>query len=541
MKSIQQDNETISLKQIIVYYLLHWRVFVVAGFVSFIFALLYLIFTPRTYEMMTRVQLIEDKGTSGSNLNMGDASGLMKAFGLGGISGGSLNLDDEMAKFMSTTTLKEVVLRLGLNAPCYKPYEYDYKMYDDAPLVLTADLTTQETLETGVEFKIRIDENGHVRVKTKSEYGKQKFDFQSLPAEIRLPEGSFTLAYRTESVKPLSLKMEYTPAIGVAESLSESILFDEYSKNSNVIEITCTDYEKKRGVDLLNTLIDVYNSWEDSVKKKESLESIKFLDERLAAITSELSDVEEKIERYKLKNKMTDIEHDVEFYVEQMKEFQVKIIELEAQGRLIDLLDAYVKDPQNKYNLVPLMLASGDGGGESTSKPVMSYNEALLEREKLLQSTKADNPLVTQINKQVDHLRKNVYLSIENAKRTLDLTLEDLRGKEKLILDKMGEVPTLEREYIDFRRQQEISQAFYLILLQKREDLVMSIGDSKERVRVIEQPYIKAKSIAPRKLFALIGMIVFTMFVGVVYLFGKEQFGVLKKELWSARGGKKKD
>ena len=36
-------------------------------------------------------------------------------------------------------------------------------------------------------------------------------------------------------------------------------------------------------------------------------------------------------------------------------------------------------------------------------------------------------------------------------------------------------------------------------------------------------------------------MIVFTMFVGVVYLFGKEQFGVLKKELWSARGGKKKD
>lgn len=72
------------------------------------------------------------------------------------------------------------------------------------------------------------------------------------------------------------------------------------------------------------------------------------------------------------------------------------------------------------------------------SKPVMSYNEALLEREKLLQSTKADNPLVTQINKQVNHLRKNVYLSIENAKQTLDLTLEDLRGKEKLILDKMG-------------------------------------------------------------------------------------------------------
>lgn len=533
MEPIQQDNETISLKKIIVYYLLHWKVFVVAGLVSLVFAVLYLVFVPRTYEMMARVQLLEDKGTSGSGFNMGDASGLMKTFGLGGISGGSLNLDDEMAKFMSTTTLKEVVLRLGLNAPCYKPYEYDYKMYDEAPLVLTADWETQETLVESVEFKVRIDDNGRMRVKTKSKIGKHNLDFQSLPADIHLPEGTFTLSYRSEAVKPLSLKMEYTPAINVAEALSESILYDEYSKNANVIELSCTDYERKRGLDLLNTLIDVYNSWEDSVKREKNLESVRFLDDRLAHVTSDLSDIEEKIEKYKLKNKMTDIEHDVEFYVEQMKELQVKIIELEAQGRLTDLLDAYVKDPKNKYNLVPGVLSTTESDGASSS--VMAYNQALLERERLLQSTKADNPLVAQLNKQVDQLRKNVHLSIENAKKTLSMTLDDLRGKEKQILDKMGEVPTLEREYIDFRRQQEICQALYLILLQKREDLMISIGDSKDRVRIVEQPYVKAKAVAPRKLFALIGMMIFTLVGGVGYLFGKEQWGELKKELEKAR------
>ena len=100
----------------------------------------------------------------------------------------------------------------------------------------------------------------------------------------------------------------------------------------------------------------------------------------------------------------------------------------------------------------------------------------------------------------------------------------------------MGEIPTLEREYIDFRRQQEISQALYVILLQKREDLLLSVGDSKERVYIVEQPYVKAKSVAPRKLFALIGMIVFTLFVGVGYLFGKEQYVVLKEELRRAKG-----
>ena len=49
-----------------------------------------------------------------------------------------------------------------------------------------------------------------------------------------------------------------------------------------------------------------------------------------------------------------DIEHDVQFYVEQMKELQTKLIELEAQSNVINMMDEFVKDPANKYNLVPV-------------------------------------------------------------------------------------------------------------------------------------------------------------------------------------------
>lgn len=516
MESIQQDNETISLKKIIIDYILHWKVFLVAGIISLILAILYLVLIPRTYEMMTRVQLLEDKGTTGAGLNVGDAVGLMKSFGLGGISGSGLVLDDELAKLMSTTTLKEVVLKLGMNVSYYKPYTYNYKMYENAPLLLTTDSSTQEALGNTVTFYVDINNAGGVKVKTKTEEEKHTFEFKSLPAEIKIKEGSFVLSYRKDVIKPLSFKLEISPAIAVAEELSETLLFDNFSKSANVVEISCTDYEKKRGVDLLSTLIDVYNNQEDSVKRTESEKSIRFLDERLETVISDLSEVEMKIEKYKLQNKMTDIEYDVQFYVEQMKDLQVKIIELEAQTRLIDLLDTYIKDPQNKYNLVPAMMASGDG--ESTSSPVVTYNEALLERAKLLQSTKGDNPLIAQINKQVDQLRESVFLSIGNAKKSMTLTLDDLKGKEKMILDKMGTVPTLEREYINYRRQQEIYQAMYLILLQKREDLVLSVGESKDRARVIETAYVKKKPVGPRKLYAVIGMLLFILVVPVVWL-----------------------
>lgn len=528
MESIQQDNETVSLKKIIVNYLYHWKLILATGVFSLLIALLYLILTPKTYEMMTKVQLLEDKGTSGAGLNVGDASGLMKSFGLGGISGSGFSLDDEKAKLSSTSTLKDVVLKLGMNVSYYKPYTYKYQMYEDVPLLLSADSTTQENLEYVVDFNVDIDNSGLVKVKTETEKEKNSFEFKSLPAEIKIKEGTFVLSYRENVVKPLSLKLAISPAIAVAEDLSESMEFEEFSKNANVLEISCTDYEKKRGVDLLTTLVNVYNGQEDSIKRFESGKSIRFLDGRLEVVESELSDVEFKIEQYKLQNKMTNIEADVMFYSEQMKELQVKIIELEAQGRLIDLLDAYIKDPVNKYNLIPITLATGNG--ENTSNPVTSYNEALLERIKLMQSTKIDNPLIGQINLQVDQLRESVFLSIENAKKSLTLTLDDLKGKEKLILNKMGVVPTLERDYVDFRRQQEIYQALYLILLQKKEDLIHSIGESKDRARVVETAYVKQKKVAPRMLYAILFIFVFTMIVPAIYLFGKEQIFVLLDE-----------
>ena len=53
-----------------------------------------------------------------------------------------------------------------------------------------------------------------------------------------------------------------------------------------------------------------------------------------------------------------DIEHDVQFYVEQMKELQTRMIELQAQMNVLDVMGAYVKDPANKYNIVPSLLSA---------------------------------------------------------------------------------------------------------------------------------------------------------------------------------------
>lgn len=52
MENMQKDSETISLKKIIVDYLYHWKVFLVAACISLVCAILYMVIYPQTYEFV---------------------------------------------------------------------------------------------------------------------------------------------------------------------------------------------------------------------------------------------------------------------------------------------------------------------------------------------------------------------------------------------------------------------------------------------------------------------------------------------------------
>lgn len=180
------------------------------------------------------------------------------------------------------------------------------------------------------------------------------------------------------------------------------------------------------------------------------------------------------------------------------------------------------------------MLLNSSKGGDK-GDPISLYNEALLERVRILQTSRNDNPLISKVNNQVDQLRASVFLSIENAKKSSFLTLSDLRSQEKVLLDKMASVPSVEKEYIDFKRQQEVYQAVYLILLQKREEVALSINNQRDRARVVDTAFVKQRPVAPRKLFAALGILAITLLFPMIGLFVKDQFLALLLEFKKSR------
>lgn len=531
-----KDPETLGLKSLFVKALFHWKLFVGVFLFSIIPAVLYLLLYPRTYEISAQVKIQEDKDLGGGSFGLGEAAGLMKSFGLGGIGGGgAINIEDELAMFSSNKLLRSMVLDLGINAEYTKPWSF-YRLYgEDTLFKLTADSLTNATLEEEIEFVVKLS-GGQCHVTAESDLMKKhSFDFQSLPAVIDLPQGHFTLSLLPghENLTEAKMEINYRPASFVAEDLAEEFLIEEDSKTANVILLGCTDYERERGKNMLNTLIRLYNEEALDYQKSEAVKTLGFLDGRIEGLLKELANIEDRIESYKTKVQLMDGEHDVQFYVDQMKELQTKLIEVEGQAYVVDLMAAFVNDSANRYAMVPVLLTL-DMGGEGN--PISDYNTLLLERERVIKNSSENNPLVATLSKQADQLRVSVIKTIMNAQEGLRKTVEDINQKVAMIYNKMETYPVAERQFVELKRDQEIVQGVYLLLLQKREETALILGKENEKAKILDDAYVKSRSIAPRKLYAALGMMLLTIILPIGYLICRRMYISVKDEFVRQKG-----
>jgi uncharacterized protein involved in exopolysaccharide biosynthesis len=133
-------------------------------------------------------------------------------------------------------------------------------------------------------------------------------------------------------------------------------------------------------------------------------------------------------------------------------------------------------------------------------------------------------------NSRVEKLREAVNVMIDNSRKNYNESLAILKSKERQILSKMRTIPEKEYNYVNYRRNQEILQGIYLLLLQKRETIVLSLSENKDRARVIEPAFVMKQRVNPRKLYAAIGILILTLLLPIGYMISKDLIVSIKEE-----------
>lgn len=487
--SEKQEDFSQYIREQIFKYLKHWKWFVLGVLLSLFLAKLYLRYAIPEYKAITTVLI---KGE-----DLGGVPPELAAFeDLGVISGGKSNLDDEMEVLKSRSLISKTIKEGGFNvsytlegrikaSEAYNGSAVFVDFFEKSPRFFEKDTTLIVTALSNQKFKL-FDKNKNL-INT--------YLFGEVIQSNSL--GKFKVVRNNNALEPgKEISITLTSLNKIIDRFKANYAVVTLSKYSNVLELSYVDPVKERAQDFLNKLVQIYNDDAIVDKRMVSEKTANFINERLLVITDELDGVEKEAESYKKKNKITDLPTEAELYLQGSADYTKNAVAVKTQLKVLDLMIDFMKHSTNS-DIIPANIIPEENNSQDQ---VGSYNNLVLEKNRILKSSTPDNPTVIRLTDKIDALKNNISQNLSRLKSSLQVKSADVNNQGGTLSNRISKIPKQEREYRGIFRQQQIKEELYLYLFKKREENAITLAATAPISKVVDAAYSSNSPISPRRI-----------------------------------------
>ena len=498
------EEKPVNYREIIRKYLYHWKWFVVGVFISFLIAFVILRYSQNQFLVSTTI-LIDDTEKGGTPTELA-------AFeDLGFVSSAKKSIDNEIGILRSRNLMESVVKDLGINITYYTEGNVNtiehYK--DEVPFKINFFIQDSILFKTDTSFIIKpLSSSKFLLINNETDEESEYLFGETVNTKF----GEINVT--PKDLNNIEINQEFIVAVSsvnkVAEGIRESVNLEILDK-SNLVQISLIGPIRHKSQDILNALVRIYNQNAVDDKNKIGKNTNAFINERLALIEKDLTNTDKDIEFFKTSNRLTDIASEASLVVGNNDQIEKDILQIKTQLRLADYVTDYLNTNTNQ--LIPSNLGLSDG---AVSLNTENYNRLLLERNRILSGSGLKNPVVINLDDQLNQLRASILQGLVNLKSSLNISLQEAYNQKFAASSRIGDVPKQETEFKDIQRQQTIVETVYLYLLQKREENSIALSVTVPNSKLIDTAGGSESPVSPKPL--MIFMIAGVM--GVIIPFG---------------------
>ncbi len=515
------SEKKIDLFSLLMKYLSYWKWFIISIIFCLAIAAAYLYFALPKYEITTSIQFRDDQKGGTSELNVFREMGVVTRRN---------NVDNEVEILQKSMAAERVVRELHLYVSYIKMeslFGLD-KIWPSAPRIKTAVLYGDElpvkiqlpedrlnSLAEKISFNLLVSPDGYYLFSGQFNGDKYEVKASGNDSIVRLPFGKLQLTQgKAKPTGTMRIKVQIHNPLIKADEFTNSLEVKLTSKTTSIAKITLSVPNMELGREFLKNYIEAYNEQgvKDQLELAETTSQI--IDNHLANLSNELSNVEDLAQQFRQSQGLTDIASQANLYNSQLATVSQRRMDIESQYSIVANLLSFVQQKNEHSQLIP-----ANSGVQSSilNSQISAYNELVLQRNRLVRIASSSNQSMIDLNNQLQSTFSSVLSGLQNEKNNLEIQLRDINDEYYRNNAKIRAIPQQERAFSDIKRQQNIKEDLFLYLLQKKEERYMNMTVVEPNSKLVDHIRV-AGIVSPNNqlvliIFLLLGLIL--PFIGI--------------------------
>jgi len=432
---------------------------------------------------------------------------------------GNQAAEDEVVVLESRGLLHQAIDALNLWDACAKRNGLRWEgEFRNPALAIDCIELTEKAEKSAFTVQVKATRKGY-RVKTKMGlFRRSSVRVETLDEPIQTVAGTIRLHANRPLSPDTTYRITHARKDLVVAGYRKNIHISQHKKESNIITLRTSSPMPERDKALLLQMIEQYNLNAIVDKNMIATNTAAFIEDRLAIITKELTDAEEAVSEYKEQNKIADLSTQAQLMLHENSVEQRALLEVETQLSLVDYIDEFLRDDSKRNSLIPSNIGVTDA---SLSSGMSEYNALQLRRMRIIRTATEDNPVIEQMDMQLNTIRKNIIATIASVRESLKIRQRSLLAQDTKFNRKLQDAPEQQREYLRVFRQQQLCEGLYVYLYEKREENALMLAATAEPAKILDMPQYDVKSQNPKlsKLLFLCLLLGLLFPAGLLYIY----------------------
>jgi capsular exopolysaccharide synthesis family protein len=258
------------------------------------------------------------------------------------------------------------------------------------------------------------------------------------------------------------------------------------AEESNIVNLSLTTTVPQKDIAFLDALSKVYIQNELLKKNKLGEKTIGFIDVQLQEVAGELNKAETKLESFRAKSNIIDVEVTSQNLNEQLFALEEKQAQLKVQNKFYSDMAGYLKRNKDVGNIVA---PSSVGIQDASLNNLLIQLSTLNERKIAIDfNSSKNNPVLQVVEQKIQSTKKALLENINNLVVSNTIALQENSRRVNEIKQTIKRLPENERNLVNINRGFNFNDNIYNYLLQKRAEVGIALASNLPDKTVVDAP-----------------------------------------------------